>query len=325
MIDQWVGRLPRRLRDQPIIKQERLHLLRSKQIRNRRGIEWLFILLLVSGIGFQIADRFQPQIAQFLNQPLRGVESFIDWAKDFLPSIAILLLIVQHLGVGWTALRLASGTLARERQNRTWETLVLTAVSARRIVFGKWLAVITLQWQFQRRALLLRAALIAWVLFEAHFQQPPPLETWGIAALGVVLVALAPMVNVLFGAAVGVLASAFTRSEVGAARVAGLLEFMVLLPLLISGGLVGNLFVRLGGLSNEISILQSTLLLAFIDGGIFALANVVSARYLELSAYYFMGLLLWAGVFTLIALGIVSIAQSWVVRLGALRGVKTRL
>jgi hypothetical protein len=54
--------------------------------------------------------------------------------------------VAQYLVVMFITMGLAANSIAREKQNRTWDTLLLTDLDARRIVWGKWWASLRAEW-----------------------------------------------------------------------------------------------------------------------------------------------------------------------------------
>jgi hypothetical protein len=124
--------------------------------------------------------------------------------------------LVLHFGLMFQTLSLAANSIARERQNNTWDMLVLTGLDARQIVYGKWWAIVQRQWRNYAVLGLLRMGAIVWFSAAASrifaysylyggfwFMLPNPLH---ILIAGAAILALT-LVNLGFTAACGVLAS----------------------------------------------------------------------------------------------------------------------
>jgi hypothetical protein len=69
---------------------------------------------------------------------------------------------------------LGARSITRERTGRTWETLLLTNIDARQIVWGKWWATIRAMWGDQLMVALLRFGFFAWIIetFSIRFDLP---------------------------------------------------------------------------------------------------------------------------------------------------------
>jgi hypothetical protein len=150
----------------------------------------------------------------------------------------LVLALVYHFVLMIQTLSFAANSIARERQNNTWDMLVLTGVDARQIVRGKWWATVQRQWHSYALLGLLRTGAVVWFsasnsryllyLMNSSYNSnygsysgynyygysyisniTPPLPL-GIIFVGAVIFTLT-MVNLGFTAACGVLASAQIR------------------------------------------------------------------------------------------------------------------
>src|SRR6185312_1237435 len=73
---------------------------------------------------------------------LMEIIPFIDQTTAFLLCLALLLtmMIAMSVVVTFVNMALASNSIGREKEGKTWDTLRLTDVGAERIVLGKWWA-----------------------------------------------------------------------------------------------------------------------------------------------------------------------------------------
>ena len=86
---------------------------------------------------------------------------FVYMTEDRLGTLLVLVAVVYffHLSVSVRTLLLASNAIGREKQSDNWESLVLTGVDARRLILGKWWAVIKYVWKTHALSALLRVGL----------------------------------------------------------------------------------------------------------------------------------------------------------------------
>lgn len=192
-------------------------------------------------------------------------------------------LVVQLITVG-----LGANSIRREKQGRTWESLLLTNVDARQIVWGKWWATVRALWDDQLMVALLRFGLAAWAVTRfvpnaapisiLPALNPPALDAWirfahVLLLAGVVLVYT--MLDGAISAALGVFSplpnwsGAVTGALVLAARVlatlAGLLWLLWTFQALIAQpGHFGYLLVAAAGLAACCAAIWGTLRLAQI-------------------------------------------------------------
>ncbi|GEM_PF-790801 len=105
--------------DNPVLWQEFTHQERSGPRWMRRGY-LLGILIVVSSIVYVIS------LLSRLDAPSRETALFIIW--------------VIHAATAIRAIVAGANAISREHVGQTWDALVLTGVSARLILFGKWRA-----------------------------------------------------------------------------------------------------------------------------------------------------------------------------------------
>ncbi len=88
-----------------------------------------------------------------------------------LGNVGLVLLIVMHVAmyavVTLVTLALAAASISREYEGGTWDNLLLTNMSARQIVRGKWWATLRAMWGDHLLVLLLRLGFIAWLAYAA--------------------------------------------------------------------------------------------------------------------------------------------------------------
>jgi hypothetical protein len=63
---------------------------------------------------------------------------YVGFGQSTLLKIITGTVVLAHAWIGWRAVTLASQAIAREKQSQTWESLILTGISARQIIVSKW-------------------------------------------------------------------------------------------------------------------------------------------------------------------------------------------
>ncbi|MCB9452247.1 MAG: hypothetical protein H6672_12465 [Anaerolineaceae bacterium] len=181
----------------------------------------------------------------------RDPDPIID-ALDALTAFAPTVVLTLHFALMFKTLSLSANSIARERQNQTWEALVLTGVPARTIVLGKWWATVRRMGRMYLLLGLLRACIVGWISastsrslsiyiagnYGGYSEFVPPTL---FQFLLVVLVMMAfTLANLGFTAACGVSASAESRQPVMAliralvTRTIALLAIVFLLEVVVS-------------------------------------------------------------------------------------------
>lgn len=112
------------LRDNPIFLREARWWLRGRWLRHNPSAAWTAGVIAV--IFLWIYWRGLWAVAAGNQQELRPVWFWM---------VRLLLVLIVTLGPV-----LASTAIMKEREQRTWESLALTLLTARQIIFGKWLA-----------------------------------------------------------------------------------------------------------------------------------------------------------------------------------------
>ena len=131
----------------PIARAEFDHIRKQAQTTTRRRRLWqlggLLVVVGIFGYMTRLLDQFQ----------LFAVFPKLD---DVYPIIALTFFVTMlHFITIMRTVVIAGETLAREKRVHNWEILLMTGVSAQRLIFGKWWAVICTVWrQFTVLALL---------------------------------------------------------------------------------------------------------------------------------------------------------------------------
>lgn len=215
-----------------------------------------------------------------------------------LPTLLILLTLCYHLYLMINTMSLAAYSITREKEAQTWEMLILTGIDARKIVRGKWWAIV--QHQLPRYTLLsvLRVGMIAAVgiAVSSVFSSYPyryynyDIQTRLAHPVTIIFIGLIgfafSFANLGMGAACGVMSSAFSsRSTLAIVR--GFANQFVISVATASGGLlfINQLYdfrITRGGVDGYVA--TTTIPLSFVDNGILGSMSFVgpfSASYYE--------------------------------------------
>jgi hypothetical protein len=92
-------------------------------------------------------------------------------------SIGQLMLLIMNIAmtivVMMISFGLATNSIVREKRGKTWDNLILTNVSARRLVIGKWLASLYALYGDHILVGFLRLGMVAWIVTGFADQLPP--------------------------------------------------------------------------------------------------------------------------------------------------------
>ncbi len=206
----------------------------------RAGKLWIilaYVLLLpalISSVAFFIGAVLNQLIAG-------GVHILPDDTAALLGNLAATHLLAMNLALyavlTMITLALASNSITREKSGKTWDNLLLTGVSARHIVRGKWWATLWALWGDHALAALLRVGIVAWLVSilggEALYQPIlpflPVVSSYLLA--GALLLAAYAVVDAALSAALGVLAPLLNIDSAGAfVLVLGLRMLLALFP-----------------------------------------------------------------------------------------------
>jgi hypothetical protein len=131
----------------------------------RAGTLWIimaYVLLVPAGIASLVFF-----VGGVLNQFNPGGIHFLpDETAALLGGLGATLLVAMNLAMylvlTMITLALASNSISREKRGKTWDSLLLTGVDARQIVWGKWWATLTALWGDHAAAAVLRLGIVAW-------------------------------------------------------------------------------------------------------------------------------------------------------------------
>lgn len=298
--------IPQSLSDNPITRAELTH--QQSLAPSHKWQRWSVIFGLglgVAAISSLILALFVPQLAGLVRVSPRELESLL---RGWFGTLTVLLgglIMIHHLSFAAAGLQLAAASIAREKQGRTWESLVLTGVDARRIVYGKWWATMQTLWQMYRPLLALRFVAALWVgMIGARAQLAVPLAAPPL--LNIVLIALMaavfPLCYVAFTGTLGLLASLVVTSETTANRVASLAYFGTIAASLSM--VMITFALPFGDIEPMIASLIPALFVTPVDGGMLAIIGIHTGGGAA-SSYYLLGLFLcialygaltWAGL-----------------------------
>ncbi|MBA3869758.1 MAG: hypothetical protein H0X30_11480 [Anaerolineae bacterium] len=204
--------------DNAITRAERAYQQRSTRVfppsrqKINRFVRWLMIIVAILQFGGLL-------IASLMRRnPIPLIESL-----QPLPTLVILPVILYHFYLMFQTLSITARSISREKEEQTWDLVVLTGINARQIVRSKWWA--TLQHQFPAYSLLalLHVGMIAAVVinpltwassrllqnYQIEIKLPHP-----VTLLYVALMAFGfAVVNLCFSAACGVMASAASKND----------------------------------------------------------------------------------------------------------------
>lgn len=169
-----------------------------------------------------------------------------------LTGVFIAYTVVRHFVLMLQTLSLSANSIAREKQSANWDILLLTGIDARRIIYGKWLAVVQRQLPAYIMLGLLRAGAVVYfsaftsrsfyqLIYSPNYSNilipisPLPLQ---ILLAGAVIFLLT-LLNLPFTAACGVAASAEARSSVMA-----LVRALILRPITLMSVVLVSSFVN---------------------------------------------------------------------------------
>jgi hypothetical protein len=235
---------------------------------------------------------------------LREAYESVEW-----PLLVMLgaLIMIHHLAFASSALQLAAAAIAREKQARTWESLLLTGVDARRIIVGKWWATMQTLWADFRLLVPLRFGVALWLGVAQRIVHLNPFfvaPTLPVIILISVVVAVFPLIYAAFSAVVGLLAALITNSETSAARLGSLLHFGTIALSFAALMLVISLpfAFELGrGADPAVAALLPGVFVTPLDGGMLSLVGMITGGAGEgVSGVYLVGLALCTLLYALL-------------------------
>jgi hypothetical protein len=181
---------------------------------SRSGAVWIWIayILLVPAAIVSIAFFVGAILNQFV---VGGIHPLSDSLAALLGSLGATHLLAMNLAMYFVltmiTLGLATNSITREKRGKTWDNLLLTGVSARNIVWGKWWATLYALWGDHAMAASLRLGIVAWLVYvmggEALYQPILPFLPTVLSYLivGAVLLVVYAVIDAALTAALGVL------------------------------------------------------------------------------------------------------------------------
>ncbi len=308
----------RTLYDNPVTRAERSYQEGMPLPRGTRRFTGLLSLLLIMALITHVVLLITPQVAAVTGVPERDLtEGLRGWLGTSAVVITVLIMF-QHLRFAMSSMQLSAGAIAREKQARTWESLVLTGVDARRIIVGKWAATLATQWQQYRLLLILRFGTVLWIglgtqtILLYHGSESPSIP---VVLVFAIVITVFPMVYAAFMAALGLLAALLTTSTAAAVRTA---TALYIVSIALSFGLIMLLLVPLASVGDgRWSALFSPLFVTPLDGGMLTLVGMIVWQG-SVSMEYALGMILCVVEYALLTLFTLRIAQALAVRQRAL-------
>jgi hypothetical protein len=265
----------------------------ARMLRQRRGWRaWLGRRMVDAALIVALFLALLSAVAALLRVNTQPFYEAVPLLLIFPPMVAVML----HFGLIIRALAFSSNSIARERQQDSWDLLVLTGVDARQVVMGKWAATVRSLWPSFIRLGLLRACIVLFLgsllgtggnyasLYGGDFRVVIPSIFQFIIAIGFIFVATA--CNLLFTAACGVSASVRHRSAgVALARGIGIRLGIIFL---IAGVVIGCAFIlprfflylyqSLSILASDLYIMVMGSLASIVDNGVVLGTMYVTTR-----------------------------------------------
>lgn len=311
--------IPQALGDNPIARAELNHQQRASASQRWRRWSVLFSLALGVALVSSLTLLFAlPQLALLLRMTVPDLEEVL---RGWFGTLTVMiggLIMIHHLSFSVAALQLASTSIAREKQGHTWESLLLTGVDARRIVYGKWWATMRTLWQTYRPLLTLRFCLALWVgtigaraQANPFFAEPPLLSVILIA----LVTAIFPLTYAAFAGTLGLLASLTVANEVTAYRVGTALHFGTIVVSL--GMVVLSFALPFGDIEPALASVIPALFVTPLDGGMLAIIGINTGSGLA-SHYYMLGLFVCVALYAGLTWVLLRGAQALTVRQRAL-------
>lgn len=306
-------------RENPVALAELRHQRRSATAHYKwQRFPGLFgVGLLVALLSF-LALRAAPQLAALLQLPVRELDTLLRGWFDTTTILIGALITIHHLSFATAALQLAASSIAREKQGRTWESLLLTGVNARQIVYGKWGATMRILWEAYRSLLLLRFSVALWMIVVSTVStRSPALSTPSLvhALLIGIVTAVFPLCYAAFTVTLGLLASLLVTRETSAHRLASLFHVCTIILSLCL--IVFSFSVPFYDIDPGLVSIIPALFVTPLDGGMLALIGMVATNG-SISLHYLFGLLLCITLYAALTWSALRGAQVLAIRQRAL-------
>lgn len=184
-----------------------------------------------------------------------------------LAGVLIIMNIALYIVVTLMTMGLAANSISREQTGKTWDTLLLTTLNVRQIIWGKWWATLRALWGDHALLGWLRLGLVAWIGTVAAAPQIDPLHLLA----GLCMAVGYTVAEAGFSAALGLIAPLTEQSSMFVIALLVRLVVMVVIGLLIA-------FVM---------ALHSSLLMGLLIGlGLLVLLTVALLRLAEMLAVW---------------------------------------
>jgi hypothetical protein len=277
----------------PVTRAELTHLQRSQPAQRfvrfwaRRFVLTIAVIwsLTIIGIHLSLATS-QPEIYESQNL------GAYDWMLQPLIALTALALVI-HFSTLYRTLTIGGNTIVREKEVGAWENIILTRIGSRRLILGKWWAVVRMTWRdFAVLGIIRAGAVVGFgtMILANHTSQLLVLtgEKSSNPAMDILLAPMFVMaltvVNGLFTAAAGVTGSLLTRSNSPGVLTAqairmgtALIPVVIMLPIIIYAA---NYFNSLPDAQADAFIQQWNPLLFFqlnfIDNGAIGAATLAN-------------------------------------------------
>jgi hypothetical protein len=150
----------------PVTQAEALHQERVME-NTRAGSIWIGLAYLMTYPALLLSTMIY--IGALMSQIIPGsivlrfeptTVSLITLLLMYLIAMSIALYVVVSL----VTFGLSASSILREKQGKTWDTLLLTGVDARQLVRGKWWATLVTLWKDYALVWLLRLGMIVWLM-----------------------------------------------------------------------------------------------------------------------------------------------------------------
>lgn len=121
-------------------------------------------------------------------------------------ALLLVMSIALYVVVMLVSFGLATNSITREKRGKTWDNLILTNISARQLVIGKWWASLQALNGDHVVVGLLRLGLVAWVVvgFRDRMLAPEPLSIPVALILFALLVVIFTLIDAMFNTALGI-------------------------------------------------------------------------------------------------------------------------
>jgi hypothetical protein len=227
----------------PIVQAEVNHILNRADQRRRPAAIMLYITFGLS-VALTILLGLIPKSGNQMTAAMRDTYVLL---SNALAVINVALLAVSFVGqiiLNGQALLLGSDTIAREKQNDTWDLLLLTGRASGELVMSKWRAVILYLLQRYWPMIVLRGASLLWLALTSPrsggiiYNRPDIFSV----ALAPVIVIGATALDLMLASTIGVTASSAIRRGLAYPVALGLF-FVTLFPFAIVY-VLGNILTR---------------------------------------------------------------------------------